>query len=163
MNPLHNFHLIIMHFFMAACGSNSDNGKTEDNRKAVVWRNHYWLTDEAVSTYVRLADIFGLEMHSPIMCLGNGIWLFDFDNVVAIARYVPTVLAMVKDRQYAAKGQKFVEKRQKETMAFLGKKLMGYRIWWERQVTRIEFILMSDTEARNICNIRQIFVVRIIA
>ncbi len=123
----------------------------EDVKEKVVWRDRYWLTDEAVSTYVRSAGIFGLEMHSPIMALGHGIpaivgrfaeqtskgfmwrdiglndWLFDFDNEEDIARYVPTVLAMAKNpkaaRQYAAKGLRFVEKRQRETMAFLGKKL----------------------------------------
>ncbi len=123
----------------------------EDVKEKVVWRDRYWLTDEAVSTYVRSAGIFGLEMHSPIMCIGHGIpaivgrfaeqtskgfmwsdiglddWLFDFDNEADIARYVPAVLAMAQDpkaaRQYAAKGKAFVEKRQRETMAVLGKKL----------------------------------------
>lgn len=33
----------------------------------------YWLTDEAVSTYSRSAGLFGLEMHSPIMCIAQGI------------------------------------------------------------------------------------------
>ncbi len=116
-----------------------------------MWRDHYWLTDEAVSTYVRSAGIFGLEMHSPIMALGNGIpaivgrfaeqtskgfmwrdiglgdWLFDFDDEADIARYVPAVLAMAKDpeaaRQYAAKARKFVEQRQRETMGILGERL----------------------------------------
>jgi sugar phosphate isomerase/epimerase len=34
---------------------------------------NYWLTDEAISTYRRSAGLFGHEMHSPIMCIGNGI------------------------------------------------------------------------------------------
>ena len=123
----------------------------EDVKGKVVWRDRYWLTDEAVSTYVRSAGIFGLEMHSPIMSIGHGIpaivgrfaeqtskgfmwsdiglddWLFDFDNEADIARYVPAVLAMAKDpkaaQRYAAKGRAFVERRQRETMAVLGKKL----------------------------------------
>ncbi|WP_373511861.1 polysaccharide pyruvyl transferase family protein [Persicitalea sp.] len=123
----------------------------EDVKEKVVWRDRYWLTDEAVSTYVRSAGIFGLEMHSPIMCLGNGIpaivgrfaeqtskglmwrdiglddWLFDFDDEADIARYVSAVLAMAHNpaaaRKKAAKGKKFVEKRQKETMGILEKKL----------------------------------------
>lgn len=37
----------------------------EDVKKKVVWRNRYWLTDEALSTYVRSAGLFGNEMHSP--------------------------------------------------------------------------------------------------
>ena len=125
----------------------------EDVKGKVVWRDRYWLTDEAVSTYIRSAGIFGLEMHSPIMALGNGIpaivgrfaeqtskgfmwrdiglddWLFDFDDEAAIARYVPAVLAMAQDpkaaRRYADKGRKFVERRQQETMGVLGKKMKG--------------------------------------
>ncbi|MEY4483363.1 MAG: hypothetical protein RL693_815, partial [Verrucomicrobiota bacterium] len=45
----------------------------EDVKAKVVWRPTYWLTDEALSTYVRSAGLFGAEMHSPIMCIGNGI------------------------------------------------------------------------------------------
>ncbi len=44
-----------------------------DVKKRVVWRENYWLTDEALSTYVRSAGLFGNEMHSPIMCIGNGV------------------------------------------------------------------------------------------
>ena len=44
----------------------------EDVKGRVVWREKYWLTDEAISTYVRSAGIFGSEMHSPIMAVGNG-------------------------------------------------------------------------------------------
>jgi hypothetical protein len=75
-----------------------------DVRERVVWRENYWLTDEALSTFVRSVGLFGHEMHSPIMCIGNGIpamvvrwaeqtskgfmwqdiglgdWLFDFDQ-----------------------------------------------------------------------------------
>ena len=39
----------------------------------VVWRKDYWLTDEAWTIYTHSAGLFGLEMHSPIMCIGNGI------------------------------------------------------------------------------------------
>ena len=121
----------------------------DDVKARVVWRDHYWLTDEAVSTYIRSAGLFGLEMHSPIMCIGNGIpaivgrfweqtskgvmwkdiglgeWLFDMDNEADVARYVPTVLAMAKDHKGAkakvAKARKFVEQRQQNTMALLKK------------------------------------------
>ena len=44
-----------------------------DVKANVVWRENFWLTDEAISTYVRSAGLFGSEMHSPIMCIGNGI------------------------------------------------------------------------------------------
>lgn len=123
----------------------------EDVKQKVVWRDRYWLTDEAVSTYVRSAGLFGLEMHSPIMCIGNGIpaivgrffeqtskgvmwrdiglgdWLFDMDNEQDVARYVPTVLAMAKNpkaaKAKAAKGKKYVEQRQRETMNLLKENL----------------------------------------
>ena len=121
----------------------------DDVKPKVVWRDTYWITDEAVSTYIRSAGLFGLEMHSPIMCIGNGIpaivgrfaeqtskgfmwrdiglgdWLFDMDNEQDIARYASTVLAMAKDpkaaKAKAAKARKFVEQRQRETMSLVKK------------------------------------------
>ncbi len=122
-----------------------------DVRAKVVWREKFWLTDEALSTYVRSAGLFGLEMHSPIMCIGNGVpaivcrfaeqtskgfmwrdiglgdWLFDFDNEAEVKRLVPAVLAMVKEpnaaKQKVAKAMTFVQRRQQETMAVLAKEL----------------------------------------
>ncbi len=100
--------------------------KLPDNvRERVVWRPDYWLTGEAVSTYVRSAGLFGNEMHSPIMCIGHGIpaivcrfdeqtskgfmwqdigldeWLFDLDDEAQVARIVPTVLEMAKNPEAA--------------------------------------------------------------
>ena len=123
----------------------------DDVRTKVVWRDRYWLTDEAVSTYVRSAGLFGLEMHSPIMAVGHGIpaivgrfseqtskgvmwrdiglgdWLFDFDNAQDLARYVPTVLAMANDpgaaKAKAATARRFVEQLQRKTMSTLIKGL----------------------------------------
>ncbi len=123
----------------------------DDVKPRVVWRKSFWLTDEALSTYRRSAGLFGLEMHSPIMCLGNGIpaivcrfqeqtskgimwrdiglgeWLFDFDVEAEKAALVPAVLAMIQDPAAAqakvAKARAFVEKRQQETMAVVGQHL----------------------------------------
>ncbi|MGA0559153.1 polysaccharide pyruvyl transferase family protein [Larkinella sp. VNQ87] len=123
----------------------------DDVKANVVWRDRYWLTDEAVSTYVRSVGLFGLEMHSPILCIGHGIpaivcrfaeqtskgfmwrdiglddWLFDVDNEKDRAGIVPAVLAMAKDpkaaRAKAAKARQFVERRQRETMGILKKNL----------------------------------------
>jgi polysaccharide pyruvyl transferase WcaK-like protein len=120
-----------------------------DVKPRTVWRPDYWLTGEALSTYVRSAGLFGNEMHSPIMCIGNGIpaivcrwaeqttkglmwrdiglgdWLFDFDKEEERRKLVPAVLAMAKDpsaaRAKAAQARKFVEKRQQETMAMVRK------------------------------------------
>jgi len=121
----------------------------EDVKSRVVWREKYWLTDEALSTYVRSAGLFGNEMHSPIMCIGNGIpaivcrwkeqtskgfmwrdiglgeWLFDLEVEADLPRIVPAVLALARDpaaaKIRAAKAQEFVRQRQRETMAILAK------------------------------------------
>ncbi|MGA0559152.1 polysaccharide pyruvyl transferase family protein [Larkinella sp. VNQ87] len=117
----------------------------DDVKAKVVWRDHYWLTDEAVSTYRRSAGLFGIEMHSPIMCIAHGIpaivcrfeeqtskgamwkdigleeWLFDLDVPGDVSRIVPVVLAMAKDpkaaREKAAKAKQVVEQRMRETIA----------------------------------------------
>src|SRR5207244_2509 len=123
----------------------------DDVKAKVAWRPNYWLTDEALSTYVRSAGLFGAEMHSPIMCIGNGIpaivcrwaeqtskglmwrdiglgeWLFDLDKEEDIPRIVPAVLSLAKDpaaaKVKAGKTLKFVKQRQRETMAILKKKV----------------------------------------
>ncbi|MBI3881337.1 MAG: polysaccharide pyruvyl transferase family protein [Verrucomicrobia bacterium] len=122
-----------------------------DVRTKVVWRERYWLTDEAISTYRRSAGLFGHEMHSPIMCIGNGIpavvcrwaeqtskgfmwrdiglgdWLFDLDKEDELARVVPAVLAMAKDpaaaKAKAAKARELVEQRQHAMVAEVKKHL----------------------------------------
>jgi hypothetical protein len=119
----------------------------DDVKKKVVWRDRYWLTDEALSTYVRSAGLFGNEMHSPILCIASGIpavvcrfeeqtnkgfmwrdiglndWLFDLDKPDEVARIAPTVLAIAKDpaaaKAKAAQAREFVQKRQREEMAAL--------------------------------------------
>ena len=96
-----------------------------DVKKRVVWRDTFWLPDEALSVYCRSAGLFGHEMHSPIMCVGNGVpalvcrwaeqstkgvmwrdigladWLFDFDDESDIARLAPAVLALAHNPQAA--------------------------------------------------------------
>jgi hypothetical protein len=120
-----------------------------DVRARVVWRENFWLTDEALSTYIKSAGLFGLEMHSPIMCIGNGMpaivcrfaeqtskgimwrdiglgeWLFDFDREDDLQKLTPTVLSIICDpvagKQKVAKAKALVEQRQRETMSVLGK------------------------------------------
>ncbi len=119
-----------------------------DVKPRVVWRDHYWLTDEAVSTYARSAGLFGLEMHSPIMCIAQGVpaivcrfneqttkgfmwrdigldeWLFDMDTKTDVERIVPTVLEMVKNpkasRKKVMEARKRIVQYQIETMKTLG-------------------------------------------
>ena len=123
----------------------------EKYKTRVVWRDRYWLTDEALSTYMKSAGLFGLEMHSPIMCIGHGIpaivcrfteqttkgfmwrdiglndWLFDMDKPDEVMRIVPAVLQMAQNpamaRKKALAAKKIVEARQKATMKILAKML----------------------------------------
>jgi polysaccharide pyruvyl transferase WcaK-like protein len=123
----------------------------DDVRKRVVWRDKFWLTDEALSVYVRSAGLFGSEMHSPIMAIGNGIpaivcrfeeqtskgymwrdiglgeWLFNLDQEEEHKGIVPAVLAMAKDptgaKAKVAKAAEFVKQRQRDTMAVVAKNL----------------------------------------
>jgi polysaccharide pyruvyl transferase WcaK-like protein len=127
-----------------------------DVKKSVVWREKYWLTDEALSTYVRSAGLFGNEMHSPIMCVGNGVpaivcrwaeqtskgfmwrdiglgeWLFDMDEEKDRGRVAETVLALASDpkgaKEKAAKARAFVRKRQTETMKALADELAKLKL-----------------------------------
>ncbi|MFC5453895.1 polysaccharide pyruvyl transferase family protein [Prosthecobacter fluviatilis] len=108
----------------------------EEVKARVVWRESYWLTDEAISTYRRSAGLFGHEMHSPIMCIGSGIpaivcrwaeqtskgymwrdiglgeWLFDLDKEDEVQKVAAAVLAMAKDpagsKAKAEKAREFV-------------------------------------------------------
>lgn len=112
----------------------------EHIRKRVVWRRDYWLTAEALSVYSRSAGLFGAEMHSPIMCIGNGIpaivcrwaeqtskgmmwrdiglgeWLFDLDREEEIERVAPAVLELARNpaggRLKADKARELVRQRQ---------------------------------------------------
>ena len=123
----------------------------QDVRQRVVWRPDFWLTGEALSTYVRSAGLFGNEMHSPIMCIGHSVpavvcrwaeqttkgfmwediglgdWLFDLDDESQVARLTPTVLEIATNptaaRQKAAAARQFVITRQRETMAQVANQL----------------------------------------
>ena len=116
----------------------------DDVRRGVVWRPDYWLPDEALSTYVRSAGLFGNEMHSPIMCIGNGVpaivcrfaeqttkglmwrdiglgdWLFDLDDEDDVRRVPAAVLEMARhpdaSRQRAEAARRVVEERQRAAM-----------------------------------------------
>lgn len=123
-----------------------------DVKARVVWRENFWLTDEALSTYRRSAGLFGHEMHSPIMCIGNGIpaivcrwqeqttkgemwrtiglgdWLFDLDQPAEAKRVAAAVLALAKDpevaRTRAAQARAVVERYQRDTMGVLARQFV---------------------------------------
>lgn len=124
-----------------------------DVKRRVVWREDYWLTDEAVSTYVRSAGLFGHEMHSPIMCIGNAVpaivcrweeqtskgimwrdigladWLFDFDRDDDKPRLVEAVRALAHDlaaaRAKAARARETVRKLHRAALTLLAKTWSG--------------------------------------
>jgi polysaccharide pyruvyl transferase WcaK-like protein len=123
----------------------------DDVRERVVWRDTYWLTDEALSTYVKSAGLFGNEMHSPIMCIANGIpaivcrfkeqtskgimwrdiglgdWLFDLDDTEDRKHIAPAILSLAKDpaaaKAKAAAAREVVCGKQQEQMATLAESL----------------------------------------
>lgn len=118
-----------------------------DVRERVVWRENYWLTDEALSTYRRSAGLFGNEMHSPIMCIGHGIpalvarweeqtskgfmwsdiglgdWLFDFDRQSDRGQFPEFAIRWAQNlpeaRLRADGARELVEQRHRETMVAL--------------------------------------------
>ena len=122
-----------------------------DVKPRVVWRSNYWLTDEALSVYRHSAGLFGNELHSAIMCIGNGIpalicrwaeqtskgtmwrdiglsdWLFDLDDEAQLKRVAPTVLSVAKDpvaaRVRTAQARARVKRLQAETMVVLKREL----------------------------------------
>ncbi len=123
----------------------------DDVRPRVVWRENFWLTDEALSVYVRSAGLFGSEMHSPIMAVGNGIpaivcrfeeqtskgwmwrdiglgdWLFDLDQPEDCERLPAAVLKLASDfeaaKAHVLPARRFVQQRQRETMQVLSDQL----------------------------------------
>jgi polysaccharide pyruvyl transferase WcaK-like protein len=116
----------------------------DDVRGKMVWRETFWLPDEAISVYRRSAGLFGHEMHSPIMCIGHGIpaivcrwaeqstkgimwrdiglgdWLFDLDQPAEAAQVAAAVLAMARDpsaaRAKAERAAALVHDRFRQTM-----------------------------------------------
>ncbi len=114
-------------------------------KKRVVWRGKFWLTNEALSVYVRSAGLFGSEMHSPIMAIGNGIpaivcrfeeqtskgimwkdiglgnWLFDFDQASDREKMPEAVVKMLtnpkQSMEMVASAQKRVQELQASSMA----------------------------------------------
>lgn len=128
----------------------------EDVRSKVVWRDRFWLTDEALAVYEQSAGLFGLEMHSPILCVGRGVpaivgrfseqtskgwmwrdiglgdWLFDSDDPNDRARYPQAVVQMLADpvdsRRRAESARLRVWTRFRETMCEIQEELTRQRL-----------------------------------
>lgn len=121
----------------------------DDVRPRVEWRETFWLPDEALSVYRRSAGLFGSEMHSPIMCIGQGIpaivcrweeqsskgimwrdiglgdWLFDFDVPAEVAAMPAAVLALARNpaaaKRRAEAARDRVRARFRETMTVVAR------------------------------------------
>jgi hypothetical protein len=118
-----------------------------------VWKPDYWLPAQAVSVYARSAGLFGNEMHSPIMAIGQGVpaivcrwaeqtskgimwkdiglgdWLFDFDDEAQIDMLPAAVLKMAADpesaKATAGAARAFAFARQAEAMRTLKSQFAG--------------------------------------
>ena len=124
-----------------------------DVKKQVVWRNSYWLTDEALSVYVKSAGLFGLEQHSPIMCIANGVpallgrfneqtskgfmwyniglkdWFFDSDDESRMQHLSATIRSFVsepgKNMVKVKAAQEIVKKAQSKMVQQLKKEVLN--------------------------------------
>lgn len=124
----------------------------EDVRAQVVWRDRYWLPDEAASVYARARALVSFELHSPIMAAAAGApavylrqptdtckgqmwrdvglqpWIFEIEETSGGA-IGETLLGIHRDneaaRQHLEQAMTFVRERQRATMAVLGKALTG--------------------------------------
>jgi hypothetical protein len=123
----------------------------DDVKKKVVWREMFCQLAGALSTMTRSAGLFGNEMHSPIMCIANGVpatvgrwdeqtqkgfmwrdigledWLFTMDDPAQVARIPETILAIAKNpaaaKARAEAARQIVVKKQDEQFANLKKSL----------------------------------------
>jgi polysaccharide pyruvyl transferase WcaK-like protein len=113
----------------------------DDVKKNVVWRETYWLPDEATSVYERARALVSIEMHSPIMAfqvntpallirqpidtskgqmwrdVGLSDWMFEIDSTTG--QQITDRLMAVHDNYPAALkklavARTFVRKRQQE-------------------------------------------------
>jgi polysaccharide pyruvyl transferase WcaK-like protein len=124
----------------------------DDVKKNVVWRDSYWLTDEAASVYARAHTIISFEMHSPIIAavvgtpafylrqptdtpkgqmwrdIGLNDWIFEIDEVTGDD--IAQELLRVQGNYPAAmaqveKAMAYVKERQEDTMAVVGRSLLA--------------------------------------
>lgn len=97
-----------------------------DVRSFIVVPESFWDADLALGVYRQSCGLFGTEMHSQVMAIGNGIpamicrtaefgsksqmwndiglgeWLFDFDSACDRSRFPDTVLQMIAEQENTA-------------------------------------------------------------
>ncbi len=124
----------------------------DDVRKSAVWREAWWLPDEAASVYARALAVVSMEMHSPILAVAAGTpalhlrqptdtskaqmwrdiglkdWIFEIET--AKPKDIADCLGEIYDNPAAAKthaagAMDFVRRRHAETLAAVGRKTGG--------------------------------------
>ena len=99
----------------------------EDVRSHVVWRDTYWLPDEAASIYARAQAVVSLDCHSPIIAVANGTPAF----------YVRQPTDTCKGQMYHDVGM--------DDWIFEIEQTSGAELW-----VRLEKILSNPAEAREL-------------
>ena len=106
----------------------------DDVRPYVAIPENFWEANLALGVYKESCGLFGTEMHSQVMAIGNGIpaivcrtaefgtksqmwndiglgeWLFDFDSAIDRNRFSDTVLKMFTEREHALQPIKRAQK-----------------------------------------------------
>lgn len=121
-----------------------------DVAERVVRMERFWLPDEAAAVYARSCAVLSFPMHSPIFAFAQGVpavyarqptdtckgqmwrdvglapWILEIDEVTG-ADVARTILDIHADREAAegrlAEAARFVARRQRETMAVVGRLL----------------------------------------
>ena len=114
-----------------------------DVRASVVVPEAFWEADLALGVYRHSRGLFGTEMHSQVMAVGNGIpaivcrtrefgsksqmwidlelgeWLFDFDSAADRARFPDAVMKMLLQTERTAERLRRAQEILRERFAFL--------------------------------------------
>ena len=114
----------------------------EEVKPSIVVPEDFWEADLALGVYRRSGGLFGTEMHSQVMAVGNGIpaivcrtrefgsksqmwndlglgeWLFDFDSDADRARFPDAVMQMLAQPDHAAELLRNAQSILRERFAF---------------------------------------------
>lgn len=115
-----------------------------DVKPFIVVPDHFWEADLALGVYKLSRGVWGIEMHSQVMAIGNGIpamvcrtkefgsksqmwvdiglgeWLFDFDLASDRERFPEAVMQMLDNEEVSAKLVKHAQSVLQERFEFFG-------------------------------------------
>ena len=115
-----------------------------DVKPFIVVPDHFWEADLALGVYKLSRGVWGIEMHSQVMAIGNGIpamvcrtkefgsksqmwvdiglgeWLFDFDQASDRERFPEAVMQMLDNEEVSAKLVKHAQSVLQERFEFFG-------------------------------------------